>query len=174
MTDIDLTQYTTSSEAYDAGQAAFLVNNPEPTKPEKTFEIQRPALIEAGNGRLWVEVRQGTMWGGEPENPSFYLCSHDLSGSTEMEPAEIKALIDQLTVKLGELETAEKYKADYSAYQSAHRKWDEKKNQAGTIARTAWRALQDQLSPAPKPDDYSDEDIEDEDYEDSEDEDEDL
>lgn len=166
MTDIDVTQYATYSEAGDAAEAAFAASNPEPTKPEKKFSISRPALIEAEAARLWVEVRMDSGYSGDPRDPRFTLRSHGTVESVQMDRAEINALIEQLSVKLGELEAAEEYKASYDAYRSAHSQWEQKKNEAYRAGRAAWQKHQEKLEPTPDPEDYTGDDIEEEDWND--------
>lgn len=164
-TEIDLTTLTSGNEAWSAGEAAFVAGNPAPTAPEKTFTISRSSLISTDNGaRLWVEVRQSTAWGGAPSNAKFVLCTHGLEQSADMQPEEIQALIDQLSLKLKEYEAAAAYRAQFEAYQNEKSHWSEKKNEAAAATRAAWFALQKTLQKAPKPDDYTTDEIEVEDY----------
>lgn len=175
MIEIDVSQYTSASDAYDAGEAAYIAANPEPVQPEKTVRFSRPVLITARkkeHGRLWVEAKQDISWGNEPNDPHFYLRSHEVTDLIELEAGEIRVLIEQLTLKLEEFEQAAAWKAEFKAWQSNHRKWEEQKQEAGDVARALWRKAQQQLKPLPEPNDYTDDDIDEDDYEEDDDEDE--
>jgi hypothetical protein len=174
MIEIDVTQYTSASDAYDAGEAAFVAANPEPVKPEKTIRFSRPVLIKAGkNSRLWIEAKQDSGWGDEPYDPHFFLRSHELTDSAEMELEEVRVLIQQLTEKLSEAEAAASFRAEFKAWKHEHSAWEQQKGEAGTASRLAWRKAQQELKPTPTANDYTDDEIEEdyqeEDYDDSDD-----
>ncbi len=158
MTDIDVMQYTTSNEAGKAAEAAFIAAHPEPVKPEKTYVFSRPLLIEAQDARLWVELRE-VGW-STPTEANLYLRSHGSIEEVKMEPEELKALLEQIALKMGELEVAQAYYAAYQIYKDAQREWSNQKESAIYAARTAWSQAQKTLRKAPDPSDYTHDDIE--------------
>lgn len=171
MIEIDVSQYTSASDAYDAGEAAYIAANPEPVQPEKTVRFSRPVLITARkkeHGRLWVEAKQDISWGNEPNDPHFYLRSHEVTDLIELEPAETRVLIEQLTLKLEEFEQAAAWKAEFKEWKSKHSTWSEQKQEAGNVARALWRKAQQTLKPLLDANDYTDDEIEEEDYDEDE------